>query len=149
VEKVHPGAFAGFGGQPALTSMTPSFEWRSSHALDRTRRSHDEVVPHDAASLAKQPFAYNRSNPGPHRPLSQHAVSNVFPTPASRDEGKFLPMPGIGLKAQYQGPYHGQHFDTVWASGGVNATSSVVSRLIRHNYREHILENKCIPCRKR
>jgi hypothetical protein len=148
VEKVHPGAFAGFGGQPALTSMTPSFEWRSSHALDRTRRSHDEVLPHDPASLAKQPFAYNRSNPGPHRPLSQHAVSNVFPTPASRDEGKFLPMPGIA-EGQVSRLIITVNISTLFGqAAGVNATSSVVSRLIRHNYREHILANKRIPCRK-
>ena len=43
---------------------TPSFEWRSSHAPDRTRRSHEEVVPMIRLRWEARPFAYNRSNPG-------------------------------------------------------------------------------------
>jgi hypothetical protein len=34
---------------------------------------------------------------GPLCPLWKHAVSNIFPTPASPDEGEFLRMPGVGL----------------------------------------------------
>jgi hypothetical protein len=55
------------------------------------------MVPHDPASLGSQAICVQSLQSGPQRPLSQHAVSNVFPTPASRDEGAFLPMPGVGL----------------------------------------------------
>jgi hypothetical protein len=70
---------------------------RSSHVRDRTRRGNEEMVPHDPASLGSQATCVQSLQSGPLCPLQKHAVSNLFPPPASRDEGAFLPMPGVGL----------------------------------------------------
>src|ERR1700755_1882316 len=67
------------------------------HARNRTRRSEDEVVSDDSASLGSQTIFVQSLQSRPQRPLSQHDVSNLFPTPASRDERAFLPMPGIRM----------------------------------------------------
>ena len=45
-----------------------------------------------------------------------HAVSNIFPPPASRDEGKFLPMPGVGLHDVAKGD---QRFVPIGAAQGI------------------------------
>ena len=94
-------ASAGFGGEPALALidavMCPSCEWRFSNARVRRRCSDEEMVPDDPASLGREAICLQPLQSGLQSPLSQRAVSNVFSTPASSDEGAFLSMPGRGL----------------------------------------------------
>jgi hypothetical protein len=100
--KVAPGrAFAGAGGEPVTALidavMCPSCERRMSNVRDRRRRGDEEVVPHGPASLGRAAFCVQSFQSRPQRSLQKHDVSNVFPTPASSDEGAFLPVPGFGL----------------------------------------------------
>ena len=66
-------------------------------ARNRTRRCHEEMVPHDPASLGIQAVCVQPLQSGHQRPRQEHAVSNVFPAPASPDEGAFFPLPGGGV----------------------------------------------------
>src|SRR6516225_2887784 len=96
-----PRTFAGVGGEPARVLidavMSPSCEWRLPNVRDRRRRRDEEMVSHDPAALGGEAVCLQSLQSGPQRPFQEHAVSNVFPTPASPDEGAFLPVPGIRL----------------------------------------------------
>jgi hypothetical protein len=67
--KTSPRAYAGFGGEPALALMDAVVCMEKSHALDRTRRSHEEMVPHDPASLGSQAICVQSLQSGPRCPL--------------------------------------------------------------------------------
>jgi hypothetical protein len=96
-EALPPRAFAGFGGGPVPSCWTPPCEWRSSNARYRTGRSDEEMVPNGQAALGIQAVCVQPLQSGSERPLSQRAVPNIFPAPASSDERAFLPMTGGGL----------------------------------------------------
>src|SRR5262249_60313042 len=55
------------------------------------------MVPHDPASLGAEAVCLQSLQSGSQRAPQQHAVSDVFPTAASPDEGTLLPMPGVRL----------------------------------------------------
>ena len=49
------------------------------------------------ASLGAEAIWLHSLQSGPQRPLQQHAVSDVFRSPASSDERAFLSVSGIGV----------------------------------------------------
>ena len=75
----------------------PVIEWRCSDARDRRRRSDEEMVPDDPASLGREAICLQSLQSGPQSPSEERDVPNVFSTPASSNEGALLPMPGRRL----------------------------------------------------
>jgi len=62
-------------------------EWRTRMLLTEQDAVMKKWCPMIRLRWESRPLAFNRFQSGPRRPLSQHDVSNLFPAPASRDEG--------------------------------------------------------------